>query len=236
MSARLPVKADLSGRLIRRYKRFLADVEFADGEKATVHCANSGSMLGCATPGSEVRCSTSDNPKRKLRHTLEMIRVGRTWVGLHTSLANAFAARLFANDAIPELAGYGEIVPEVRVGGRSRLDFRLSGGRRRKPAFVEVKSVTLAQGRVALFPDSVSERARRHAETLVRLRQEGNRAVQLYVVQRADCERVEPADQIDPAYGEALREAARAGVEVLAVRARVSPRAITLDRPLPVRL
>jgi len=234
VSVRLPVRAKLAGRLVRRYKRFFADVELADGTRITAHCPNPGSMLGCAEPGSEVRCSESDDPRRKLRHTLEMIRVGRTWVGLHTGLANAFAARAIEAGAIPELAGYPEIVREVRVGD-SRLDFRLSGGRRR-PAWVEVKSVTLAEGRVARFPDSVSTRARRHSETLARLRAGGERAVQLYVVQRGDCRRVEPADDIDPEYGRALREAARAGVEVMAVRARVAPDGITLACALPVVL
>jgi sugar fermentation stimulation protein A len=235
VNVRLPVRAELAGRLLSRYKRFFADVELVDGSKVTVHCPNPGSMLGCAEPGSEVRCSTSDDPRRKLRHTLEMIRVGRTWVGLHTGLANAFAARAIEAGAIPELAGYRELRREVAVGEGSRLDFRLSGGRRRS-AFVEVKSVTLARDGVARFPDSVSERARRHAQTLVRLRAEGHRAVQLYVVQRGDCVRVEPADDIDPGYGEALREAARAGVELLAVRARVSPRGLELDDALPVVL
>jgi len=232
---RLPVRADLAGRLVRRYKRFFADVTLDDGRELTVHCPNPGSMLGCAVPGSAVRCSTSDNPKRKLRHTLEMIRVGRTWVGLHTGLANAFAARVIESGLVPELAGYPELRREVKVDGGSRLDFRLAGGRR-KPAFVEVKSVTLAEGRVARFPDSVSERGRKHCETLARLRGEGHRAVQLYVVQRADCERVEPADDIDPRYGEALRAARRAGVEVVAIRARVSPTGIAFDGALSVAL
>lgn len=232
---RLPVAANLRGVLLRRYKRFFADVELDDGRKLTVHCPNPGSMLGCAVVGAPVRCSTSDNPKRKLPQTLEMIRLGRTWVGLHTGLANAFAARVLAAGGVPELAGYPEIAREVRVGERSRLDFHLSGGRR-KPAYVEVKSVTLAEGRVARFPDSVSERGRRHAETLARLCDAGHRAVQLYVVQRGDCERVEPADDIDPKYGAALREAAARGVEVLAVRARVGPRGITFDGALPVSL
>ena len=192
-------------------------------------------MLGCAVPGSAVRCSTSDNPKRKLAQTLEMIRVKRTWVGLHTGLANHFAERVIAAGVVPELAGYAEIAREVRAGEGSRLDFRLAGGRR-KPAWVEVKSVTLAEDGVARFPDSVSERATRHSQTLARLRAEGSRAVQLYVVQRGDCERVRPADEIDPRYGEALRAAVASGVEVVAVRARVSPRAITFDGILPVEL
>jgi len=235
VSVRLPVKADLPGRLLRRYQRFFADVALADGREVTVHCPNPGSMRGCAEPGSLVRCSTSDNPKRKLHHTLEMIRVGRTWVGLHTGLANSFVARILEADALPGLAGYRELKREVRVGEGARLDFRLAGGRR-KPAYVEVKSVTLAAGRVARFPDSVTERGRKHCATLARLRTEGNRAVQLYVVQRGDCHCVEPADDIDPKYGEALRDAVRTGVEVLAVKARISPTGIALAGALPVVL
>jgi sugar fermentation stimulation protein A len=235
VTVRLPVRADLPGRLRRRYKRFFADVALDDGRELTVHCPNPGSMLGCAEPGSAVRCSTSDNPKRKLRHTLEMIRVGRTWVGLHTGLANAFAARVLEAGAIPELAGYPVVRREVKSADGARIDFRLEGGRRR-PVWVEVKSVTLAEGRVARFPDSVSERGRKHCAELARLRAEGSRAVQLYVVQRGDCRQVEPAEDIDPRYAEALRDAARAGVEVLAVRAKVSPTGIALDGPLPVKL
>lgn len=235
MSARLPVRADLAGRLLRRYQRFFADVALDDGREVTVHCPNPGSMRGCAEPGSAVRCSTSDDPKRKLRHTLEMIRVGRTWVGLHTGRANAFVARVLEVGLVPELAGYTTRRREVKVGDGARLDFRLEGGRR-EPAFVEVKSVTLAEGRVARFPDSVSERGRKHCATLARLRGEGCRAVQLYVVQRGDCHQVEPAEDIDTRYAEALRDAARAGVEVLAVRARVSPTGLAFDGPLPVKL
>ncbi len=231
----VPLRADLRGRLLRRYKRFFADIETETGEKLTVHCPNPGSMLGCAIPGSAVRCSTSDNPKRKLRHTLEMIRIGRVWVGLHAARANELAARALAAELLPELAGYPEIAREVRVDGRSRLDFRL-GGPRRRPAFVEVKSVTLAEDRLALFPDSVTERGRRHLEALMGLRRDGHRAALLFVVQRADCEAVAPADAIDPGYGETLRRAAGAGVEIFALGARVGPRAIRIERRVPVRL
>ncbi len=222
---------------MRRYKRFLADVETADGKTITVHCPDPGSMRGCATPGAAVRCSTSDDRRRKLAHTLEMIRVGRTWVGVHTLRANAVAGRALEAQAIPGLTGYTAIRREVRVEGGSRLDFRLDGHPRElPPCFVEVKSVTLAEGRVALFPDSVTERGRRHAETLESLCRRGARTALLFVVQRADCDRVRPADEIDPAYGRALRRAARAGVSVLAVGARVTARSITLERILPVLL
>lgn len=233
----VPIGAEIRGRLLLRYKRFFADVETDDGEKLTVHCPNPGSMLGCAIPGSAVRCSTSDNPKRKLRHTLEMIRVGRVWVGLNTLRANRLTRLALERGALPAFAGYQSVRPEVAVGSGSRLDFRLDDHPSdARPAYVEVKSVTLAEGRRARFPDSVTTRGRRHMETLMRLHQQGNRAALLFVVQRADCDGVEPADDIDPEYGKALREAVHNGVEVHAVRARVTARSLTLEGLLPVEL
>jgi sugar fermentation stimulation protein A len=235
--ARVPIGAEIRGRLILRYKRFLADIETDDGEKLTVHCPNPGSMLGCAIPGSAVRCSTSDNPKRKLRHTLEMIRIGRVWVGLNTLRANQLVARALQREALPAFAGYRSVRPEVAVGAGSRLDFRLDDhASDEAPAFIEVKSVTLAEGRRARFPDSVTTRGRRHMDTLARLRREGSRAALLFVVQRADCDSVRPADEIDPDYGRALREAVSAGVEVHAVQTRVTARSLVLEGPLPVLL
>lgn len=232
-----PVGASLRGRFVRRYKRFFADVETADGT-LTVHCPNPGSMQGFHRPGAAVRCSMSDNPKRKLRHTLEMMRVGRTWVGLHTGRANAVAARALAAGVPRGLAGYAEATREVtvRLGElHARLDFRLSGhADDRRDAYVEVKSVTLAEDRLALFPDSVTERGRRHLAVLEALHARGERAVLLFLVQRADCDRVAPAHEIDPAYAAALRRAATAGVEVYALGARVTARSIAVERELPV--
>lgn len=237
MPVTIPLRADLEGRLIRRYKRFLADIETGDGRELTVHCANPGSMKGCSTPGALVRCSTSDNPKRKLAHTLEMIRVGRSWVGLQPIHANRLAGAAFEAGAISKLAGYRSVRPEVAVGGGSRLDFLLDASvQDDPPAYVEVKSVTLAEDGVARFPDAVTARGKRHMETLAQLKRGGARAVVLFVVQRVDCDRFEPADAIDPAYGDALREACAAGVEAIAVRARVRARGITLEGELPLRL
>jgi sugar fermentation stimulation protein A len=209
----------------------------SDGSIRTVHCPNPGSMTGTDRPGSLVRCSTSDDPRRKLAHTLEMIRVGRIFVGLHAARANRLVALALEREAIPELRGYASRRAEVRVGDDSRLDFALdhhAGDRR--PAFVEVKSVTMAEGRAARFPDAVTTRGRRHLEELIMLRRQGARAVMLFVVQRADCDHVEPADDVDPAYGETLRTAADAGVELLAVGTRVSARGIRLEASLPVLL
>lgn len=226
---------------MRRYKRFLADVELEDGRVVTVHCPNPGSMKGTKAPGSQVRCSTSDNPSRKLRHTLEMIRVGRIWVGLHASRANAVAGLALEAGALRELRGYREVAREVPTGDGSRLDFRLDDHSRGQPAaWVEVKSVTLAETRAgqkrARFPDAVTTRGKRHIEALVALRRKGDRACMLYIVQRGDCDAVEPADDIDPDYAEALRAAATQGVELFAMRARVSAKAITLEKRLPVLL
>lgn len=233
----LALEARLEGRLVRRYQRFFADVELADGRIVTVHCPNPGSMLGCATPGARVRCSTSANPKRRLAHTLEMIRVGRAWVGLHTTRANELVARALGAEALPFLRGYAVWRREAAAGNGTRLDFRLDGAPNDpRPAWVEVKSATLAAGSLARFPDSVTARGRRHLETLAKLQARGERALLLFVVQRGDCDRVAPADDLDPAYGLALRAAAAAGVELRAISARVSPRAITLAGELPVVL
>jgi len=225
------------GRLVRRYKRFLAEVELRGGEVVTAHCPDPGSMRGLARPGAAVRCSLHDDPGRKLRHTLELIRVGRIWAGTYPARANALVATALERGALGEFAGYTRVEREVRVAAGSRLDFRLSGGAEPVPCWLEVKSVSWVRAGLGRFPDSPTARGVRHAKVLKRLRMRGRaRAALLFLVQRADCERVEPADEIDPAYATALRSAALAGVEVFAWRARLSPQAIKLETPLPVRL
>lgn len=233
----LPIEARLRARLIRRYKRFLADIVLEDGRELTVHCPNPGSMLGTQQPGSAVRCSTHDNPKRKLRHTLEMIRVGRAWVGLHAARANAVAGRALEAAAYAPFAGYSQISREVSVEEGSRFDFRLDGHPDDPaPCWIEVKSVTLCDDRRARFPDAVTTRGRRHLEHLMARKRAGERSALLYVVQRADADSVAPADDIDPEYGRTLREAASAGVEIHALSARVLGDRIRLERVLPVLL
>ena len=250
---RTPVEAALEGRLVRRYKRFLADVRLPDGREITVHCPNPGRMLGTDTPGAEVRCSTHDDPRRKLRHTLEMIRVGPTWVGLHAARANDVAFAALTANAHPPLAGFARVEREVRSPEGSRFDFRLSGAaasaagsaggsREASPAarpptcWVEVKSVTLCDAGRARFPDAVTERGRRHLAHLEDRVRAGDRAALVFVAQRDDAGSVAPADDIDPAYGAALRRAATAGVELHAWSVRVSPTALELVRVLPVLL
>jgi sugar fermentation stimulation protein A len=222
------------GRLLRRYKRFLADVQL-EGGVVTAACPNTGSMMGCCEPGSRVWLSESDNAARKYRHTWELVEAGGVMVGINTGLPNALVAEAIAAGTMPELAGYASIRREVRYGEeQSRVDFVLESADR--PAcWVEVKNVTAAVKRgVALFPDCVSDRGSRHLRELVRMKARGARPVQLYCVQRGDVKEVRPADGIDPEYGRTLREAIAAGVEVLAYRAKVSPGEITLSRRIPV--
>jgi sugar fermentation stimulation protein A len=224
---------------VRRYQRFFAEVERAgSGERITAHCANPGRMLGLLEPGARVRCSTSADPKRRLPHTLEMIDCGGVWVGVHTGRANALARAALDAELLPELRGYGERRAEVAPEPGARLDFALSQRAGEPPrAWLEVKSVTLSrQAGLAEFPDAPTERGARHAALLARLAQGGARAVLLFLVQRDDCERVAVADDIDPAYGRALREAASQGVLVRALGARVGAREIAIVRELPVVL
>lgn len=232
--------------LLRRYKRFLADVELEDGRELTVHCPNPGAMTSCSEPGRPVLISDSGNPKRKLRHTLEMIRMGRTWVGVNTARPNRAVAAFIGAGKIPELAGYAELRAEVPYGSgnRSRIDLLLSdpdGGR--ADCYVEIKNTTYRRpvegsaGRYyAAFPDAVTERGRKHLNELEGVVREGKRGVIFFFVGRADCHRFRPADEIDPAYGETLRRVAGRGVEILAYRMRVSPRRIVPVEPLPVDL
>jgi sugar fermentation stimulation protein A len=231
----------VEGTLLRRYKRFLADVALAGGGEITAACPNTGSLMGCCEPGSRVWLSESDSPTRKYRHTWEMVEVraeGRgppVMVGINTGLPNRLVAEAIEGGAVEELSGYASIRREVAFGEeRSRVDLVLEAPGR-AACYVEVKNVTAAvQGGVALFPDAVSERGAKHLRELARLKEQGLRPVQFYCVQRGDVDEVRPADAIDPAYGRQLREAMAAGVEVLAYRASVTPGAIVLDRRIRV--
>jgi len=225
----------VEGRLIRRYKRFLADVQLEGAGVVTAACPNTGSLMGCCDAGSRVWLSESDSATRKYRHTWELVQVGKVLVGINTGLPNALVAEGIAEGAIRELAGYSSIRKEVTYGEEgSRVDIVLESPRR-KPCYVEVKNVTAAASRgVALFPDCVSERGSRHLRELIRLKAQGLRPVQVFCVQRGDVREVRPADGIDFEYGRMLREAIAVGVEVLAYRARVTPDEIRLVEPIPV--
>ena len=221
----------LPGRLVRRYKRFLADVEI-EGRVETVHCANPGSMMGLAEPGSPVWLSRSANPARKLALTWELVEVKGTLVGINTGYANRLAEEALGRGLIPALAGYQSWRREVAYGAGSRIDFLLTGPDR-PLCYVEVKSVTLARGEAAEFPDSVTARGTRHLKELVEMRRLGARSVMLFLAQRQDCQSFAVAGDIDPAYAAALAAASGAGVEILAYGCRVSRQGIELGGALP---
>jgi len=224
----------IRGTLIQRYKRFLADVRLDSGEVVTAHCTNTGSMMGCKEPGSAVYISRSDKVGRKLGYTWEMIRVGRTWVGINTLHPNRLVAEAVEVGIIRELTGYESVRREVVTSQGTRLDLRLDNGA--ESCFVEVKNVTAAIDSAAAFPDAVSKRGTKHLKELMQLRRKGYRAAVVFVVQRSDCTFFRPADEIDAEYGRWLRRAIKTGVEVLPYRAQVTPKEIVLVEPLETRL
>lgn len=225
-----------SGVLLLRYQRFLADVCLSSGETVTAHCANTGSMLGLNLPGGRVWLSRSDNPKRKLAWTWELVETASgTLVGIHTGRANGLVREALEAGLIPELAGFDGIKPEARLSAHSRTDLLLDFSGR--PCFVEVKNLTAAvSGGEGFFPDAVSERAHKHLLELTDVVRRGARAAVVFCVQRDDVVRVCPADHIDPIFSRALRDAAMAGVELYALGARLTLESITLERCLPVVL
>tara|TARA_R110001599_G_scaffold64147_2_gene180247 strand:- start:14887 stop:15606 length:720 start_codon:yes stop_codon:yes gene_type:complete len=225
----------LEGRLIRRYKRFLADVAMPSGETLTVHCPNTGAMTGCAEPGARVWLSQSANSKRKYPHTWELVETSHGLACIHSALANRVVKEAVQAQRIPGLEGYPEIATEVAYAGGSRADLLLSGPAGR--VYIEVKSVTLCvDGGQGLFPDAVSERGRKHLAALREVLNAGTRSVLLFCVFHRGIAQVSSAGGIDPAYREALREAQAAGVEVLAWGAEITPRGLTLAHPLPFSL
>jgi sugar fermentation stimulation protein A len=224
----------IRGTLVRRYKRFLADVRLPSGEIITAHCTNTGSMLGCNAPGSVVYLSLSPNKGRKLAYTWEMIQIKRTWIGINTFHPNRLVAEAIEAGAIPELRGYEVVRREVKVSAHSRLDLCLDG--QSGSCYVEVKNVTMSFDGAAAFPDAVSDRATKHLRELIRLKRKGHRAAIVFVIQRGDCKHFRPADEIDPEYGRWLRKAAKAGVEILPYVAKVTRKGILLADKLETRL
>ncbi len=224
-----------SAKLIKRYKRFLADVELPNGERITLHCPNTGSMKNCCDPGSQVWFSDSQNPKRKYQYTWELVRVGNRFKAcINTARANGLVKEALERGLIPELAGYDEIKTEVPYGDEnSRIDFLLSGPQGR--CFVEVKSVTLGEGRIGYFPDAVTTRGQKHLRELMAVKSQGDRAVLFFCVQHTGVVEVRPAEHIDADYARLLREAWNEGVEIYAWRASISDRLLELAKPLPVR-
>jgi sugar fermentation stimulation protein A len=229
--ASIPFPPLLEGALVRRRRRFLADVRLESGEDVTAHTSNTGRMLACSEPGRKVYLSDSKNPERRYPLTWELIDMGPSLVGINTLLPNKLAALAFRAGSVPGFPGPSEVRAEVRAGD-SRLDLLVKGGGGGL-AYVEVKNCTFVEDGFALFPDAVSRRAARHLDELMRLVKAGHRGVILVMVSRSDALRFAPADSIDPAWGAMLRKAVKAGVELMAHEAVLSPREAVFGKALP---
>ena len=223
------------GTLVKRYKRFLADVVLDDGRAVTAHCPNSGSMAACSEPGRPVYLSFHDDPKRKLKYTWELIEMPTSLVGINTLVPNRLVALAASHGAVPELAGYEQVATEVKVSAHSRLDIKLSGIGR-PDCYVEVKNCTLVEQGVARFPDARTVRGQKHLDELLAIKNSGTRAMMFFVVQRCDAQVFEPADAIDPEYGRRLREVVSGGVEIVVYDVSIDLEGISLNQPLPHRL
>ncbi len=218
------------GVLVKRYKRFLADIELETGELITAHCPNTGPMTGVCHIGGRVQVSHSNDPKRKLAYTWELAEVQDTvptWVGVNTALPNRVVKSMLEHRLLPELGDYTKIRPEVRYGGdnKSRIDFVVSDDDAQTSTYIEVKNTTWAQGTLALFPDTVTTRGQKHLKELMALMPSA-RGVMLYFINRGDCTTFAPGDAADPTYGKLLRQAIAQGVQVLPCRFEITPTGI----------
>jgi len=223
-----------SATLLKRYKRFLADVKLEDGRETTVHCPNSGSMRGCSTPGSQVFLSRSENPKRKYPHTLEMVLNGTTWIGVNTMRTNALVAEAIAAGRITEFQNMDSVQSEIKTSASTRLDLLLTKDAR--AIYMEIKSCSLAENGWAMFPDAVTTRGTKHLHELADLVARGNEGVIFFCVQRLDADQFRPAARTDPVYAETLSQVHRQGVQILVYQAEITPQEMHIIRPLPFSL
>ncbi|GIT92706.1 sugar fermentation stimulation protein [Jannaschia pagri] len=221
--------------LVRRYKRFLADIVLDDGREVTAHCPNSGAMLGLKAPGSRIWVEPNDDPKKKLKYGWRLVELeGDHMAGIDTSVPNRVVGEALRARSVAELAGYGGVRAEVKYGENSRVDFLLTE-EGLPDAYVEVKNVHLRrEGDLAEFPDCVTTRGAKHLRELTEMVAQGHRAVMLYLVQRTDCARLAMAADLDPAYAEGLLAARAAGVEVLCLSTRITTEGVWADAPLPL--
>ena len=224
----------IQGILIKRYKRFMADVKLKNGHVVTAHCPNSGSMMECSEPGRKVYLSRHNNPKRKLKYTWEMIEMPSSLVGVNTMVPNQLVKVSVSAGKIPGLSGFDQIRPEVRYGQNSRIDLLLEKGDER--CFVEIKNCTLVTDGVACFPDAVTSRGLKHLKELQNQVRSGDRSVMLYLIQRMDAKLFRPADHIDPAYGKELRKALKNGVEIMVYDVALDLEGIRLNNAMPFEL
>jgi sugar fermentation stimulation protein A len=224
----------IPARFLERRQRFLALVEFADSRRAWVHVPNSGALTGCAPPGGDILLTAEARPGRKTGHTWRFTRLPAGWTCIDTLVPNRLVAEALGQGSLPELPVVFQVRPEVTLPGGSRLDFVLDTGG--QLLFLEVKSVTWVEDGVALFPDGVTERGRRHLEELMNLVRQGHRAWQVFVVQRQDARVLKPAAAVDPAYARTLAEAAARGVRIMVLQEKIQPPEITLASTLPFDL
>ena len=224
----------VSGRLIKRYKRFLTDVILDTGEDVTAHCTSTGAMLGLLNEGARVWLSPASNPERKLKYTWEMVESEGVKVGVNTAHPNHLVAEALSNNVIPELIGYTTVRREVKYGQNSRIDLLLENGP--KPScYVEVKNVHLRRNGIAEFPDAVTERGEKHLREMLEIVKQGGRAAMVYVVQRDDCQVFDLARDIDPIYARTAAAAFAEGVEAYIYACDMQDDGITLYRPLTLK-
>ena len=224
----------VTGRLERRYKRFLADVTLDDGRFITASVPNTGSMLGLTAPGSRVWLSVSDAPHRKYAHTLQIVEADGTLVGVNTSLPNRIAEEAILNGLIPDLSGYASLRREQKYGHNSRIDLLLDDGPRQR-AYVEVKNVHFIRTPgLAEFPDTVTARGAKHLNELVDVVAAGHRGVMLFIIQRSDCSRFSISGDLDPTYARAFERARTYGVEAWAVRCHITDKSIDATELVPI--
>lgn len=225
----------IKAKIHKRYKRFLSDIELENGEIVCAHVPNTGSMTTCWEPGWDVYITHTDDPKRKLKYTLELTHNGESFICVNTGMTNKIVKEALEQGLVKELKEYKQIKPEQKIYD-SRLDFFLSG-EGLVDTYVEVKNVTLlGEKKKALFPDSVSTRGQKHLLDLIKIKEDGKRAVMLYVLNRTDVNSFQPAEEIDPKYAQLLRDASAAGVEVLAYQCDISPEEIKLKKKIKVNL
>lgn len=231
----LPWPPLIPGTLIKRYKRFLADVRLADGSMVTAHCPNSGSMAQCSEPGRPVYISHHDHPRRKLKYTWQLIQMPTSLVGVNTLVPNRLVGLAATQGLVPELKGYTEVRGEVKTSSHTRLDLRLRAPRRRD-CYIEVKNCTLVEQGIAMFPDARTARGQKHLRELIVLGNAGCRTIIFFVIQRTDARRFRPADAIDPEYGRQLRLAAENNVEIVAYDVALDLQGIALNHRIPFEL
>lgn len=225
----------IPGTLVKRYKRFLADVELDNGKIVTAHCPNSGSMKGCSEPGKRVYLSENNNPKRKLKYTWELLEMPSTLVGINTQIPNKLVKKSIENGLIEELCGYSKVKSEIKITEHTRLDLLLEKSTGEE-CYVEVKNCTLVEDHVAKFPDAVTKRGRKHLVELERLVSLGKRGIIFFLIQRMDARSFMPAADIDPGYAGELKKVSKSGVEVIARDTIIDISMIRMGKKLPVIL